>query len=90
LKSEELSKLGLGTQELLSETPMESLKIVLDYLKKREEDYEVQSWRRKEVYQPLSRKQMIIKKLQEKQEENLDPYENYELFQQIDDSEEDS
>jgi len=39
LKSEELSKLGLGTQELLSETPLESLKIVLDYLKKREEDY---------------------------------------------------
>jgi len=57
LKSEELSKLGLGTQELLSETPLESLKIVLDYLKKREEDYEVQSWRRKEDYYRKERRQ---------------------------------
>lgn len=51
MKPEDLERLGLDVQRLLSsETPIENLKAVLDYMKRREEDYEVQSKRGREDY----------------------------------------
>jgi PleD family two-component response regulator len=57
MKAEDFEKLGLNVQRLLSEeTPVESLEVILEYLKKEEEDFAVSSRKGAEDYWSTKKK----------------------------------